>query len=99
MKISLSIKLDEKKLKKCMPNPIYAYAELIEVLREHGFVHQSPLDVGFINNDATEELALKALSDALDRLLWLDESMITECRVAEIGESFDITFPLGDDNE
>ena len=99
MHLSLKIKIDEKKLKKISPNPIYEYAELIEVLREHGFVHQSPLDYGFINNDATEEQAKQAMADAFDRLLWLDEDMLTECRVVEVGETFDITFPFNDGDE
>ncbi|MDE6667495.1 MAG: hypothetical protein K2K38_04000 [Clostridia bacterium] len=92
MKMSISIKLDEKKLKKYTPNPIYEYAELIEVLREHGFVHRNPMDIGFINEDATEELAQKAISDALERLSWLNtEGIIIECCAEEIGDTTDLT--------
>lgn len=94
MKISIKIKLDDKKLKKCTPNPIYEYAELIEVLREHGFVHKSPLDFGFINDDAKEEQAKQAIADAFDRLGWLDEDLITEFRVEKIGESFEFSAPF-----
>lgn len=95
MRISIKIKLNEKKLKKFMPNPIYQYAELIEVLREHGFVHKTPLDFGFINDDATVEQVRIAIADALEKLGWLNiEGMIAEFKAVELGESVDITFPL-----
>lgn len=92
MRISIDIKLSEKKLKKYTPNPIYEYAELIEVLREHGFVHRTSSDFGFINDDATEEHAKKAISDALARLSWLSiKGLINECRIVEVGDTIDFT--------
>ena len=92
MKISINIKLNGKKLKKYTPNPIYEYAELIEVLREHGFVHRTSSDIGFINDDATEELAQQAISDALARLSWLNEKgVLVECFAEEVGDTISLT--------
>ena len=95
MRISISIKLDEEKLKEHTPNPIYEYAELIDVLREFGFVHRTHMDIGFTNDDATEELAKKAIAAALKRISWLSiEGLITECSVVELGDTTDLTHIL-----
>lgn len=90
MRLSIHIKFNEKKLKKFSPNLIYEYAELIEIFREHGFVHRNGGDIGFINENATKEDAEKAIGDAAVRLHWVQDT-VTECEISELGERRDFT--------
>lgn len=91
MKLSLYIELNAKKLKKVTPSPIFAYAELIEVLREHGFVHRTQMDRGFINDDSTVELVREMIDDAKERLWWLNEKdIVKDCFVEERQEPTDL---------
>ncbi|MDE7372719.1 MAG: hypothetical protein K2N18_01510 [Clostridia bacterium] len=85
MRLSISIKLNDEKLGEYTPNHIYEYAELIEILREHGFVHKTCMDIGFIKENANEGDAEKAIKDAVERLHWLGEAIV-ECECVELGE-------------
>ena len=93
MRLSLNIKIDESKLRKHTPNPIFEYAEMIEVLRAHGFVHRTPSDIGFMNVNATFEDAEKAIVDVVNKVpLLAAEGVIIECETIELGDTthFDI---------
>ena len=93
MRISIYIKFDEDVLKEYTPNPLYEYAEMIEILRAHGFVHCKPTDIGFINDDATEEDAKKAIAEVLNTVPFLDlDGAITELEISEIGETVPFDF-------
>ena len=90
MRLSISIKLDDEKLKWYTPNHIYEYAELIEILREHGFVHKTCMDHGFIKENAQENDAENAIKDAVERLHWLGDAIV-ECECVELGETVSLS--------
>ena len=71
MRISIYIKFNEDVLKEYTPNPLYEYAEMIEILRAHGFVHSKPTDMGFIKDNATVDDAKKAMSEVLENVPFL----------------------------
>lgn len=88
MRISIYIKFNEDILKEYTPNPLYEYAEMIEILRAHGFVHSKPTDIGFINDNATVEDAKKAIEEVLNTVPFLDlEGAMTECEISKIGKT------------
>lgn len=96
MRLSIHLKLDDKKMKKyfAIDNVIYEYAQIIEVLHEHGFVHRGPLDSGFINVNATSvEDAQTAIKDLYEKIDWF-EDFVVECNCYETGEPVDITYLL-----
>lgn len=93
MRLSLNIKIDESKLKRHTPNPIFVYAEMIEVLRAHGFVHRTPADIGFMNVNATFEDAEKTIIDVVNRVpLLAEEGVIIECETIELGDTTQYNF-------
>ena len=88
MRLSLNIKIDDNKLRKHTPNPIFEYAEMIEVLRAHGFVHRTPADIGFMNVNATFDDAEKAIIDVVSKVPLLAlEGVIIECETIELGDT------------
>lgn len=96
MRLSLNIKIDDSKLRKHTPNPIFEYAEMIEVLRAHGFVHRTPSDIGFMNVNATFDDAEKAIVDVISKVpLLAAEGVIIECETIELGDTtqFNINNP------
>ncbi len=93
MRISISVKLNNRKLRKVTPNVIYEYAELVEILREHGFLHRTCLDIGFTNDNATMEDAKNTLLDAAEKLGWLEDCLV-EWEAVELGETEDWTAVL-----
>ena len=92
MRLSIHLKLDDKKMKKffAIDNVIYEIAQIIEVLHDHGFVHRGPLDSGFINKNATSyEDAENAIKDLYTQIDWF-EDFVLECDYYETSEPISI---------
>lgn len=92
MRVGIFLKMDERKLRNLYADneTICEYAQIFNILHDHGFIYRGPLERGFINEKATFEDAKNAIKDLFEKLDWFDDCVL-KCEYFKAPKPVDFT--------